>query len=498
MVEDRRTRDLPRALQGRRRSRNRVLRRNLIIGAVAAAVFIALVLYLVTLTWVGPHQSAAALVILRIQIIGGIVPVIVDLLAGLAVLFLVIRRPTRRRVVVAVIGAVSGAVFAVIVVWILDATNALSVPLGTAASAWSIAGLSAIGLAIASFWTSRGWRVVGISGSIVLVVIAATIGVDTDFGLDPTVGTLAGISTEKTIHLPSVAITATPTPTATVLAGGALWANWTPPANMPLHGSDSQVDIPNTVSGFVARPAGLYLPAAALVANPPPLPLVIMMMGQPGNPDPEFQYDILDNFAARHNGLAPIVIVADQIGNPSTDPLCLDTANYGNAETYITQDVVGWARTHLHVLQDPAHWTIAGYSNGGECAAYFGAKYPTIWGNVLDISGEKYPGSQKYSSTLASVFHGDVAAYQATWPTTILSKDVYPDTTGIFTVSSDDSGYLPAAREVSAAAQAAGWSMTYFEVPNGGHVLGALMGGLLEGYTVLYPRLGLSQPGTAP
>ncbi|MCU1414776.1 MAG: prolyl oligopeptidase family serine peptidase, partial [Microbacteriaceae bacterium] len=164
----------------------------MIIGAVAAAVFIALVLYFVTLTWVGPHQSAAALVILRIQIIGGIVPVIVDLLAGLAVLFLVIRRPTRRRVVVAVIGAVSGAVFAVIVVWILDATNALSVPLGTAASAWSIAGLSAIGVAIASFWTSRGWRVVGIAGSIVLVVIAATIGVDTDFGLDPTVGTLAG------------------------------------------------------------------------------------------------------------------------------------------------------------------------------------------------------------------------------------------------------------------------------------------------------------------
>jgi poly(3-hydroxybutyrate) depolymerase len=469
-----------------------------IIGAVAAAVFIALVLYFVTLTWVGPHQSAAALVILRIQIIGGIVPVIVDLLAGLAVLFLVIRRPTRRRVVVAVIGAVSGAVFAVIVVWILDATNALSVPLGTAASAWSIAGLSAIGLAIASFWTSRGWRVVGIAGSIVLVVIAATIGVDTDFGLDPTVGTLAGISTAKTIVLPEVKAAPTPTETPKLLAGGALWANWRPSGPMPVVGAVSQVDIPNTVSGFNARPAGLYLPPAALAPNAPALPLVIMMMGQPGNPDPDFQETALDPLQARHNGLAPIVLVADQIGNPATDPLCLDTPQHGNAETYITQDVVNWARTHLHVLADPAHWTIAGYSNGGECALYFGSKYPTIWGNVLDISGEKYPGSQNPSGTLATIFHGDAAAYQATWPATILSKNVYPDTVGIFTVSSNDSGYLPAARAVSAAAQAAGWTVTYFEVPNGGHVLGALNGGLEEGYSVLYPRLGLSQPGTVP
>ncbi|MEP6842847.1 MAG: hypothetical protein ABJA11_04955 [Pseudolysinimonas sp.] len=39
---------------------------------------------------------------------------------------------------------------------------------------------------------------------------------------------------------------------------------------------------------------------------------------------------------------------------------------------------------------------------------------------------------------------------------------------------------------------------TYFEVLNGGHVLGALNGGLDEGYKVLYPRLGLVAPEVAP
>jgi poly(3-hydroxybutyrate) depolymerase len=479
-----------------RSQRTRVVTRGVLTGG-AVILFTGMVVYLASLTWVGTHQSAVALSILRIQIIGGVVPIVVDILAVIAVLFLVLRRPTRTRIVTAAIGFGVGLVVAIVIVVFLDVTDALSVPLGIAASAWSIAALSAIGLAIASFWTSRGWRAVGVAASIVIVVIAATIGVDTDFGLDPTVGALAGISTDREVTLPVIA-TPTVTPTATPLAGGALWANWYPTADMPAQGTVSQVAIPGVISGFVARPAGLYLPPAALVKNPPALPLVIMLMGQPGNPDPTFQFNNLEPFQMRHNGLAPIVIVADQIGNPATDPLCLDTPRYGNAETYITQDVVNWARAHLHVLQDTAHWTIAGYSNGGECAVYFGAKYPTIWGNVLDISGEKYPGSQNSAATLANIFHGDAAAYQATWPTTILSKNVYPDTVGIFTVSSNDYGYLQAARDISAAAQAAQWKTTYYEVPNGGHVLGALNGGLTEGYTVLYPRLGLSQPGTTP
>jgi pimeloyl-ACP methyl ester carboxylesterase len=114
--------------------------------------------------------------------------------------------------------------------------------------------------------------------------------------------------------------------------------------------------------------------------------------------------------SARHDGLAPIVLVVDQLGNPAIDPLCLDTAKYGKAQTFVTQDAVDWARVHLHILQDAAHWTIAGYSNGGECALSFGAKFPDIWSNFLDISGEKFPGSDRAAQTLAAVFHGNAAA----------------------------------------------------------------------------------------
>lgn len=140
--------------------------------------------------------------------------------------------------------------------------------------------------------------------------------------------------------------------------------------------------IPGTLSGFTARPAGIYLPPAALVDSPPALPLVVMMMGQPEDPDPRFAAESLNEFAAQNRGLAPIIIVADQLGNSLVDDLCLDTARFGNAETYINKDVVDWARSNLNVIGDARHWTVAGYSHGGQCAISFGAKYPEIWGNI--------------------------------------------------------------------------------------------------------------------
>jgi hypothetical protein len=44
--------------------------------------------------------------------------------------------------------------------------------------------------------------------------------------------------------------------------------------------------------------------------------LVIMMMGQPGDPDPQYIAKILDAQAQKNNGLAPYVLVVDQLGDP--------------------------------------------------------------------------------------------------------------------------------------------------------------------------------------
>jgi enterochelin esterase-like enzyme len=434
--------------------------------------------------------------LLRINIIDGPFVGVVYTLAVGAVLFLALRRPTRRWIITATSALLAGSVIALLVLLLVRATSAFGVDLSVTTSTWVCLAFSAVCLAIANLWKSHWPRKVIASVAIVLFAVTGTVGINADFGLDRTVADLAGIPTEKAIALPTPP--PTPVPSRTPLAGGPLWANWIPPKGQPAEGTIGSVTIPNTISGFRSRPAGLYLPPAALVKNAPPLPLVIMLMGQPGNPDPSFQKPILDAFASRHNGLAPIVLVADQLGNPTVDPLCLDTARYGKSETFLVGDVVAWARANLHVLPDAAHWTIAGYSNGGQCALALGAKHPEIWGNVLDISGEEYPGSARSNRTLADAFSGNKAAYQAVWPLTILASRRYSDTVGIFTVGSNDGTYVTQAKKVEAAAKSAGWKTTYFEVPNGGHVLGALNGGLREGYRLLYPRLGLADPATVP
>jgi poly(3-hydroxybutyrate) depolymerase len=468
----------------------------LFAGIGLAIVAIVVTIQLATLTWVGPHRSEAALRILRVQIIGGAPQILIYAAAAAAVVFLLARRPTRRRIVVGAITVAGGAAIGVAVLATLAVTNLLGVALSPITSAWTVVGFAGIALGIASLWSSPGWRTIGSAFAIVFILLAGTLGINADFGLDPTVGALAGVSTLQTVSVP--VIKTTPQPAPSVLDGGALWANWVPPVGMPTYGTAAQVSIPGVISGFSPRPAGIYYPPAEEVKNPPALPLVIMLMGQPGNPDPSFQRTVLDPLQSANHGLAPIVIVADQIGNPAVDPLCLNTARYGNAETYITQDVVNWARSHLRILQDPAHWTIAGYSNGGECALSFGAKYPGIWGNVVDISGEEYPGADESGAVLTNVFRGNRAAYEATWPVNILPTGTYPDTVAIFTVGSNDYAYRKEAIVVSTAAASAGWKTTYFEVPNGGHVLVALMGGLNEAYAVLYPRLGLSKPPPGP
>jgi enterochelin esterase-like enzyme len=252
--------------------------------------------------------------------------------------------------------------------------------------------------------------------------------------------------------------------------------------------------IPNTLSHFPARDASVYYPPAALVKNPPRLPFVLMMMGQPGDPDPQFIAQVLNKSAAAHNGLAPIVIVADQLSNPSIDPVCADSAKYGNAGTYITRDVVNWAKSHLNILKEPKYWTIAGYSNGGACAFKFAAQSPEIWGNLIDISGDEFPGVEIQQQTIKDVFNGSTSAFDAQKPTAILSKHKYPDMYAVFTAGQNDPGFTPGAQRNEKAAAAAGWHTTFYSVPGAGHTGEAVTGGLTKGFDVLYPRLGLSAP----
>lgn len=427
--------------------------------------------------------------LLSIDVINPPTPPIVFALAAVALLALLLRRPTRSWLLRAGIAVGSGVVAAV-VIWLVCVRwlNLFGESLGAGNYAWITAGFCAVALCIASFGRDgrTRWRTVVASIGIPLFALTSVVGINANYGLDRTVGSLLAVAVPKPLSLAP--------PPASSGYDSRLWKHWKPPADMPKHGELGTERIRGTVSGFPARDAGIYLPPAALVAHPPPLPLVVMMMGQPGNPDPEPISRVLDAFASTHHGLAPVVVVADQLGNPYTDTLCLDTSGRGNVETYVTSDVTTWAEAHLPITHDHRFWTAAGYSNGGLCALSFALDHPHTFHNVLDVSGEEFPGAEHPDATLRDIFHGESDAYERTKPLHKMQQKGCADMSMIFSASRDDPGYHHVALKLSSAARACGADTAFIDLPTGGHGIGALHGGLAGGFDLLLPILGLERP----
>ncbi|WP_394254478.1 alpha/beta hydrolase [Pseudoclavibacter helvolus] len=400
------------------------------------------------------------------------------------------RGTTKKWLPRALIGIVVGAVVGFLIYLGGNALDLFGVDLPGPVGGWAAAMFAGVGLAIVSFPDAKPWRKVVASLSILAYLVAGATGINAFYGLNPTLGSVFGIVEEDQITLPDFNADNRQAP-AQPLA-----ATWQAPADMPSVGQRGSVPIPGTTSGFVARDAGIYLPPAALVENAPALPVVIMMMGYVGNPDPTIISDVLDQFAADHNGLAPIVIVADQLGGAGdVDPACADSAKYGNAETYVTTDVVNWVNANLNVIQDPKYWTVAGYSNGGRCAAKYAAKDPGTFKNIISVSGEPFPGSEGQDAVTADIYGGDANAFEASKPVTIMQAapaGTYAGMTAIFTAGSEDPAFVSAATTVSQATEALGIATTLFIVQGADHGGDAVSGGLTEGFNVLYPVLGLS------
>lgn len=410
-------------------------------------------------------------------------------LGAILLVALLIRRWTARPAVAAGIASLLGAVVGMIATVVANETNAFGVALPIEVALWATAGLACIGFAVASLWRSPVWRKVLASVSVIWFAVVTALGINASFGLNPTVGALFGVVAADPIDLPRGT-------DAAQAPARPIYQTWRPPAGLALQGDRGTQNIPGTRSGFDARDASVYLPPAALVDDAPALPLVIMMMGHPGNPDGTIISDVLDEFAAQHSGLAPVVLTVDQLGaDGSADPACADSPTFGNAETYVTADVVAWARENLKIIDDPKYWIIAGYSNGGGCAVKYGAKYPQTFQNIIDVSGEEFPGSEDPDAVTSEVYDGDAAAFDASKPAAIMRgtpAEDYAQTTAVFTAGSDDPSFLAAATTISAEALRAGMTASLVEIPDADHGVTAVTGGLREGFSVLFPVLGLA------
>lgn len=167
-------------------------------------------------------------------------------------------RPSRKWTMKALAGVAAGAVLGLVVVWlVIDILQLVDIPINTSMKSWFVAACAAVGLAVVNFWQSPRWRKWIAAGSIPVFVLAAGIAINAEIGLNQTIAAVLGISTGDDVVLPDDGKHKKTDESVP------LWQSWKAPAGMPATGQQGIHEIPNTKSGFNARPAGIYLPPAA-------------------------------------------------------------------------------------------------------------------------------------------------------------------------------------------------------------------------------------------
>lgn len=270
---------------------------------------------------------------------------------------------------------------------------------------------------------------------------------------------------------------------------------WKPPGNLPATGTLSQVTIPGTASHFSARKAWIYLPPAYRASPRPQLPLLVLVAGQPGTPrdwiDAVNLPKIMDDYAAAHYGLAPVVVMPDATGTPLGNTLCMDS-KLGNAETYLTTDLKAWAAANLQVDPPGQGWTIGGFSFGGTCSLQLAVRASSTYHTFLDVSGQREPTLGNHRDTVKRAFGGDEAAFARADPMSILTTRRFPELAGRIVSGSSDREYTPGLRVVYSACKQAGIDVEMTELP-GGHTWQVPRGALTQQLSWIAERSGLAR-----
>jgi S-formylglutathione hydrolase FrmB len=346
-------------------------------------------------------------------------------------------RAAWRRVLVVLGAGVASGALGLLVAWLVsDVLDVFGVSIGWVAMRRVALALGEIGLLVVAAIVTRRWRR---WLAIVLAAVALLFGavqVNGAFGQYLTLRLALGLPRYQTID-------------ASLLRGADesldVWLAQDH-GTTPGQGVVASVDIPATVSGFPARTADVYLPPAALGDTVPALPVIVALAGQPGSPDDMFVAGglaaTLDAYAAAHDGVAPIVVVPDQLGDPYANPMCVDTAQYGASKTYLTQDVPAWILANLPVSADRTQWALGGFSQGATCTMQLGPQQDDRYASLFAISSELEPTNGTEQQMIDQWFGGDREAYERETPLRTLADDAPSDQYVVLAAGSTDAEAL--------------------------------------------------------
>jgi enterochelin esterase-like enzyme len=268
---------------------------------------------------------------------------------------------------------------------------------------------------------------------------------------------------------------------------------------LPDHGETIAVTIPPTTSKFQTGPAYVYLPPAWFQNPEPQLPVIELIAGVPGDPSDWTRAGYADTtstaFAERHRGIAPILVIPDNNGNLTQDSECVNSG-FGKAETYLVKDVPAYMQTNFNAAIGKHSLAVAGLSAGGTCATVLSLRNPTVFSIFASYSGYISPTYQNDDTqqTIAQLFGGSTAAYDAHNPDHLLKHAVFPSLSGWFTAGQQDPQPLADGKQLAGLAVKAGFQQVCATFPDGDHSFQFWASAFATSLPWLSWKLGLTPP----
>jgi S-formylglutathione hydrolase FrmB len=344
---------------------------------------------------------------------------------------------------------------------------------------WGFLFILAFSVAVTG-WSGRGWRRTMAVSAIVLTLLVTLDAIDQQSGAFPTLGRLVTIDPENVVGTPQLEQIRNQ-----VAATGRL----------PDQGVLIAVTIPPKISQFSTRPAYVYLPPAWFAKVTPSLPTLILLPGEPGSAS-DWSSDgdadsTADAFAESHHGLAPIIVMPDPNGTKTVDSECVNS-KFGNAETYLVQDVPAFVRSRFNASKGPGSLAIGGLSAGGTCSVMLALRHPSVYPTFASFSGFASPQYMETTraQTIDTLFGGSEAEFAEHDPAQLLHSRRFDGLAGWFEVGDQDTQPVQAAHLLQPAALHAGIA-TCIRVRPGGHDFALWSQALEDSFPWLAWRLGL-------
>jgi len=159
-----------------------------------------------------------------------------------------------------------------------------------------------------------------------------------------------------------------------------------------VHGQRSHLTRPV----FVFLPPQYFWPGAYHTYR---FPVMELLHGFPGNPQDWITVlgvnTLLDHLVKEHRA-DPAVLVMPAVNGPRGQSLqCLNQYHGPQDDTFMSGDLPRYIARMLRVQQPGVGWGIAGYSEGGFCAANLSLQHPNVYSSAGVLSGYFFPSANQ-------------------------------------------------------------------------------------------------------